>query len=394
MRHSPRPLRATVFAAYAAVIGSFGGATLAPGQVATPGGLPEPFYEHTLDLSRAFGLEMIERRLALVERHQPLAFELYVEIAEMPTADFGRFSGTLAAKDAQLHNDLFIALWDVVKAIHSTDDVPAAVAKARALVGKARELLIDPSLLRNEAFLAAMAVDLLVAGEGVGEAFQEMFLSPWQYANGVVALELVKERWATLERRASETAKDEGRAAIAVLDDLYRTPTPPDARERRLTPEDAEAPAQRLAGIFEDVVRADLFPGRDFVRLARHLHALTRQACIAYDNGEEGAGDETIYAVGHHYGTQLAALLELTEPQLHAGIVELMGLLVKTDDLIEGAEAAELERERKKREAAIAALRPGEMLDDDDDEEQTAPGWVVCPDLEFLLEIAIGKLGG
>ena len=355
---------------------------------------PEPFYEHTLDLSRAFGLGMVERRLALVERYQPLAYELFVEIAEMATADFGRFSGALRAKDAALQAEVFAALWGVVKAVQTATDVPASIATARDLIARSKALVIDPALLRNEAFRAAMAVDLLVAGEGVGEAFEEMFISPWQYANGVVALERVKEHWAAMEGRAGETPKSEGRAAIAMLDDLYRTPAPPDVRERRLTPEDAEAPAQRLAGIIEEVVGADLFPGRDFVRLAKHIHAQTREACRAYDNAEDDFADEMIYAVGHHYGNQLAAFLELTEPQLHAGIVELMGLLVEVDDLIEGAEAAELERERLKREAAIAALRPGEMLDDDDDDEAGAPGWAVCPDLEYLLEIAVGKLGG
>ncbi len=376
------------------------GAALLMAQPADAGGgapaaaKPEPFYEHTLDLSRAFGLGMVERRLSLVERHQPLAYELFVEITEMAVADFGRFGGSLRAKDAALHQELFGALWAVVKAIQTATDAPASIAKARELLARSKDLLIDPALARNEAFRAAMAIDLLVAGEGVGEAFEEMFISPWQYANGVVALERVKEHWATIEGRAGETAKTEGRAALATLDDLYRTADPPDVRARRLTAEDAEAPAQRLAGIIEEVVAADLFPGRDFVRLAKHIHGITLEACAVYDNGEDDIADEMIYAVGHHYGNQIAAFLELTEPQLHAGIVELMGMLVEVDDLIEGAEAAELERERKKYEAAVAALRPGQMLDDDDDEEADAPGWAVCPDLEYLLSIAVTKLGG
>ena len=376
-----------------------GAAAAAIAQVRTADGgagaaKPEPFYEHTVDLSRAFGLGMIERRLRIIETYETLNFELHIQVAKMATVDFQRFGGSLRLKDQALHDEMFIALWHVIQSTQAGKEVPAAIAKMRGLLARATELVLDPALQKDEVFRAAQTADLLIAGDGIAEAFEEMFVEPWEYANGVVALRSIKEQWAALTPRADETARAEAQAALAALDDLYRTTTPPDVRERRLTPEEAEAPAQRLAGIVEGVVGADLFPGRDFVRLAKHLHALTKQACLAYDNGDDDVGDEYIYAVGHHYGTQLSAFMELTEPQLAAGIVELMGMLVTVDDLVEGAEKAEEERERQRLAAALAALPPGQMLDDDDDENGGNPGWVICPDLEFLIEIAVGKLGG
>jgi hypothetical protein len=368
---------------------SFGGAAAGGGA----GALREPFYEETLRLSQAFGMDMIERRLALVEQYKPLNWQLLEQVRKIVQGDFGRFAGSLRVANSQLHADMFQALWKLIEAVGQGRDATAEIAAVRALLAAVRDVLIDPALQRSPQFQGAGLVDLLLAGDGVAEAFEEMFNEPWEYPNGYVALQRAKEQWGALAARASPATREEAAAAIAALERLYRSPQPPtDLRERGLAPEEAEAPAQRFAAQVEATVAADLFPGRDFVRLARHLHALTGKACAHYDNADEDLGDELILAVGHHYGNQLAALLDLIDPQLSAGIVELMAMLIDIDDLIESPAQDEKKRLALERRMAAAAAAAGMPFDDDDEEEATAPGWVVCPDLEFLLEVAIGKL--
>src|SRR5690606_40058236 len=82
-------------------------------------------------------------------------------------------------------------------------------------------------------------------------------------------------------------------------------------------PEEAEAPAQRLVGILEVVVDADLYPGRDHAALADHLAGLTTSACTFYADGNDAVGGETIYAVAGLYGDHLGELVNLFDPEVH-----------------------------------------------------------------------------
>jgi len=347
----------------------------------------EPFYDHTLELSQAFGLQMIERRLTIAETYTPANRALRNQIAKMPRVDLDRFLGTLAERDRALSEELFRGLWDVVEAVDKGVDVPAKVAVARAQVAKAREVVLDPALRAATPFKAAMLADQLVAGDGVGEAFEEAFKQPWEYPNGVMALRQAKDMWAEFAPQAKPAQRTDATEAFAMLDKLYATKEPPDMRALGLTPEEAEAPAHRMAGVVEQALAANLFPGREPVRLAKHLQEMTKAACVAYDTEKDYIGKETLYAVGHHYGQTLAGPLSLTAPRLHAGIREIFGLLLSVDDLIEDVEPPP--------QLVIQGGAPRPPADDDDDEPtNTAPGWLVCPDLEYLMGQAVTALGG
>ena len=230
-------------------------------------------------------------------------------------------------------------------------------------------------------------VDADRGARAVAEAFEEAFANPAEYPNGWIALQRVKQLWADIEPLGNETAKAEGRAALAALDGLYANQVPPATMAATgHTAEDAEAAAQRLAGVIEQIVQINLFPGRDLPALADHLTGLIGQACVAYDAGEDYIGQEAAYAAGHHYGQQLTGLGGVMNPILNAGIVELLGKLVSVDDLME--EPPELI-------AARNAKRRGPILDDDDDDApQTEPGWLFCPDLESLMKRAAAAVRG
>ena len=61
-----------------------------------------------------------------------------------------------------------------------------------------------------------------------------------------------------------------GREMLAILDTVIPQPQPPEDITRG-NPEEAEAPAQRLVGIIEEVVDANLYAGREPGTLAARL---------------------------------------------------------------------------------------------------------------------------
>ncbi len=359
-------------------------ANAAPAVAATT----NPYFDQTVLMSQAFGLEMISRRLTLIDRYT-MSAPLLRQVRKMPHIDFARIHGTLRTRDPQLADEMFQAMWAVIDAAANGGDVPGTMAKMKGILATARDTLISPAFQRTTVYKGALAIDLLLAGDGVAEAFEEAFVDPAEYPNGWVALQRVKQLWAELEPLANEAAKAEARSALAALDTFYPNPVPPASMAATgHIGEDAEAEAQHLANIIEQVVQADLFPGRDLIRLTEHLTALTGTACVAYDTGEDYIGQETAYAVGHHYGQQLIGLLGIMNPTLNAGIVELLGKLVSVDDLMDEPPeliAAQQARQRQR----------GPILDDDDDDAPTnEPGWIYCPDLEFLMQKALATLRG
>lgn len=360
------------------------GRALANGPAVPP--TTNPFFDQTVLMSQAFGIEMISRRLTLLERYV-LSAPLIRQVRKMPNVDFARFHGGLRARDPQLADDFYATLWATIELAANGGDIGPGMAKARGQLATARDALINPAFQRTTAYKAALAIDLLLSGDGVAEAFEEAFRDPAEYPNGWIALQRVKQLWAEIEPLGNDTAKAEGRAALAALDGLYANQVPPAAMAATgHTAEDAEAAAQRLAGVIEQIVQINLFPGRDLPALADHLTGLIGKACVAYDAGEDYIGQETAYAAGHHYGQQLTGLLGVLDPILNAGIVELLGKLVSVDDLME--EPPELI-------AARNAKRRGPILDnDDDDAPQTEPGWLFCPDLESLMKRAATTVRG
>lgn len=363
------------------------------GRAPTTAALPvppttNPYFDQTVLMSQAFGLEMISRRLTLIDRYT-MSAPLLRQVRKMPHIDFARIHGTLRARDPQLADEMFQAMWATIEAVANGGDVPGSMARMKGILATARDTLISPTFQRTAAYKGALAIDLLLAGDGVAEAFEEAFVDLAEYPNGWVALQRVKQLWAELEPLANEAAKAEAREALAALDKFYPSPVPPASMAATgHIGEDAEAEAQHLANIIEQVVQADLFPGRDLPRLTEHLTALIGTACVAYDTGEDYIGQETAYAVGHHYGQQLIGLLGILNPTLNAGIVELLGKLVSVDDLMD--EPPELLAAQQARQA-----QRGPILDDDDDDAPTnEPGWIYCPDLEFLMQRALAAVRG
>ena len=80
----------------------------------------DPYFDHMVDLSRAFGLEMLTIRLTVAEAFPaPIPKDLVPQLNRMATKDMGRFFGTLQQKDARLANELKASIDAVVAALRS-----------------------------------------------------------------------------------------------------------------------------------------------------------------------------------------------------------------------------------------------------------------------------------
>src|SRR5680860_1731932 len=105
---------------------------------------------------------------------------------------------------------------------------------------------------------------------------------------------------------------------LAVLATVYPQAAPPKAITG--SPEEAEAPVQRLVGSLETVVDAELFPGRDMVGLSGRLNEAVAPACEAYDAGDDALGLEIAIAVGDPYAKHLGGFLGLMSPEAHVEV--------------------------------------------------------------------------
>jgi hypothetical protein len=158
--------------------------------------------------------------------------------------------------------------------------------------------------------------NLLLAEGGVAEAYEEAVEELWEFPNGWGALVRVRILWAEIEPLATPQHQADGREMIDEMTDLFPTPQPPEPFVGK-NPEEAEAPAQRLVGIIEEVADAALYPGRDLAKLAGHLAELLAPSCQSYADGAVEIAAEGIYTVHDHYTNHLGFLLDLIAPEVH-----------------------------------------------------------------------------
>lgn len=306
----------------------------------------DPFFDHTVPLSQAYGFESIGLGLDLAATFSPPYDEELVETLEGLTGTaYQRFKGSLENHDGDLAASLAAALHEVGEAAEDGEDPTEAIAEARDLLAKAYEAVIPADLRDSAAFKGGLMIDLLLAEGGVAEGYEEAVENqePWEYPNGWVALQRVKALWDDVKDGASPERLADGQEMLDLLDTLYPEAEPP-ASVAGWNPEEAEGPAQRLGGIIEDVTDANLYPGRDVARLVGHLGELTTAACAVYPD-DEGLAVETIYAVYDLYDAEVAGVASMFAEETAENASDLFGhmIAVEDDDDDEAATSSEEE---------------------------------------------------
>lgn len=309
------------------------GVLLLPAALAQPSEYDaEPFFDEALRQSRAYGLEMTRVRLALVAAiDAPLHEDLVEQVEKMTERDAPRYLGSLRAADPELAVELEAALELVAEQAEDGEYDPATVSRARQLLDRAEAALFDDATRASPDYIAALMADLILADDGVAEAYEDAVEEElWEYSNGWAALGRTQEYWAELRLFATAQQKADVEEMLEQLAALYPSPTPP--AEMSANPEEAEAPAQRLVGLLEEVSGASLYSGRDLPRLAGHLAELTSEACELYAAGETEVAGEYAAAVRDPYRKSLRRLLDLLAPEVHAEISVRLDALTGRED--------------------------------------------------------------
>lgn len=291
----------------------------------------DPFFDDMLLQSRGFGLEMVGVRLNAIAQFDPLP-EGLAEVSEgFFEDDLPRFMGTLRAASPFVADGLAGALEAVEEGVEDGELGVLTLAYARTWLALAYDLLV-PSDARTPAYWGAIAADLLLADGGVGEAMEEAIEEGeiWGYPGGWSALQRVEWIWGELAGMASAEEASFGRQYLDILHDLLPTAQIPERFPAN--PEEAEAPAQSLVGVFESVADASLYTGRDLGGLASHLADLVAPACELYAAGATEFASETAFAVRPHYRKHLRRLLDLIAPQVHEVAGSILDELVAEED--------------------------------------------------------------
>ena len=297
----------------------------------------DPFFDSTVQLSQAIGLELALQRLRIVEAIDPPFDDEFAEVVENLTGpDFQRFGGTLAAMDAELAEQLFEVLEAVAEAVEEgeDDEVAELLPTARDMLNQAYDLVVPPEVRNEPAFKGAVMAHLLLGEGGVAEGLEEAFEEEWEFANGWGATQRIKVLWGDISALATAEQVADIEEMIAALDAIYPSPEPPESFAG-IDPEEAETPAQRIVGFIEVVVDAQLYSGRDPARLIGHLAEATAAGCARYEAGEDELGREIMYAVFDHYAgetTGLGALIGLFAPEVHEEAMEGFEHLVVVED--------------------------------------------------------------
>jgi hypothetical protein len=271
----------------------------------------EPYYQHMLPISQAFGIEMLDARLRVAEAYTTaINNDLKQTLALMATKDLGRFYGTLQQKNAALATELKTAVDAVVKAVN--DGQPAAVlaARARPLVARAFEVVIDPALRTNLQFKTALTASLLIAEDGVSEGFEEAVKFPnrQQYPPAWGAWERVEVLWKELAAVTTPALASEGNLLMDNMRLFYKSkhlpPQPFPAEDQ----EELEALAHGMGTVLENLADASLYVGRDMIRLAQTLADTLAPACADYAAGRDALATERVYAVLEHFVSEASGL--------------------------------------------------------------------------------------
>jgi tetratricopeptide (TPR) repeat protein len=349
-----------------------------------------PFFEHTLEVSQAYGIQLSLQRLDALELVDEYAEadedddddeeeegldDDYLEIVEGFESDLARYYGTLAAKDPELAEDVEEAIEALEEAIEEGEDYDDQLVTLRVLLTAAYDVVIPAELRDDPAFVAAVIVELSMGEGGVGEGYEEAVEGELgAYTMGYAALERVTGLWRQIAGGASEQQRADVEEMLEFLETVYPVPVIDEAIVGN--PEEAEAPVQRMIGVLETVVDAELFPGRDLAALAAHLPAELAGYCELYEGGEDDLALEGVMAVGYLYlSADLGDFLGFMAPEVNEEIVELI--------------------------VALTGLEPEEEGDDDDDDddddeehEELADPGAACRELLEALREAHEVFGG
>lgn len=354
-----------------------------------------PFFEHTLEVSQAYGIQLSLQRLdalELVDEHAEAdddddegeeeegLDDDYLEIVEGFEVDLARYIGTLRAVDPELAEEVEEAIEALEDAVEDGEDYDDQVVTLRFLLETAYQRVIPAELRNDPAFVAAVIVELSLGEGGVAEGYEEAVEGELgAYTMGYAALERVSGLWRQVAGRATEQQRADLEEMLEFLSEfVYVEPV---IEEPIIgNPEEAEAPVQRMIGVLETVVDAELFPGRDLASLAAHLPEELAGYCEMYDAGQDELALEGVIAVGHLYlSADLGQFLGFMAPEVHEEALELIvaltGLEPEDDD--DDAEADDDD-------------------DDDDDDERAAvadPG-AACRELLEVLREAHEVFGG
>jgi len=299
-----------------------------------------PFFENLLYHNQVYGIEMVGQRLKMAEAFRPpVPKDLVPQLQRMERRDFARFRGTLAQRQPALEGNLAAALRAVMAAVEAGKPVTAEVAKARALLDEAAKIVVDQKMKDAPANKAAVLANLLVANDGVAEAFEDSIREIWGFPNGWAAVRRVEVLWAELTPLARPEQRDEAAGILDLLKtSFYPRPEPkiPFPKEEA---EDVEALAHQLLSIIEAVTDSTLYMGRDFAKLSTYLAEVTTLACQAYARGQDLIGAEGIHAVLDPYRVNLAGALDLIAPELRKQATLVFPRLVEVEyDFYEGFE--------------------------------------------------------
>ncbi len=271
----------------------------------------EPYYEHMLPISQAFGIEMLDARLRVVEAYTtPINADLKQQLANMATKDLGRFYGTLQQKNAALATELKTAVDAVTKAVNDGQPASALAARARPLVANAYTVVIDPALRNNLQFKTALTASLLVAEDGVSEGFEEAvkYNNRQQYPAGWGAWERVEVLWKELTAATTPALASEGTLLMDNMRPFYKTKhLPPDPFPME-DQEELEALSHGMATVLENLADSSLYVGRDMIRLAQTLSEVLTPACADYAAGRDAIATERVYAVLEHFVSEASGL--------------------------------------------------------------------------------------
>lgn len=345
----------------------------------------QPFFDQPLIQNRAYGLELVLRRLAVIDQFEaPLDDDLMEQVEALLDSDVHRFVGTLRAADPALADDLMAALEEVEERAEAGEDASAAVAEARTLALRAYDRVVPTEVRRSPAFLGGVIADLSLGEGGVAEGYEEAAGGePFEFTSGWASLQRVEELWTQLSAYATAEQRADVEEMLGLLDGVYPRPEPPAAIVG--DPEEAEASVQRLISLLETVADAELFAGRDMPALAESLVVTLTPACRAYQAGDDAVALEGVFAVGELYVRYLADFMGFMAPEVHEEAAEVIGALTGLE--AEGDEGEEGEEEDDEAGAEVAAAGAEAA-------PAGAAAGAACLELLEALEEAVGVLGG
>ena len=340
------------------LLAALAGAALLAGSVASAQYSRAPFFEQTLVQSQAYGLQLAMQRLDALELAGDDLDDDFLEVVEGLEQDLARFMGTLRSADPELADAVEEAVEAVEEAAASGDGLEDAIAEARAQLEAAYEVVIPAEVRSDPVFTAALIVDLSLGEGGVGEGYEEAVEGELgAYTMGYAALQRVSELWGEIADVATEQQRADVEEMLDFLGTIYPEPTIEEAIVGN--PEEAEAPVQRMIGVLETVVDAELFPGRDLAALAAHLPEELAGYCQAYEAGDDEVALEGAIAVSYLYLTDdLGQFLGFMDPEVHEEALELIGALTGLEAEEEGEEAGEGDDEEEDEEERPAVEDP------------------------------------